>query len=89
MNIVIISGTIVSNINFKFIYNRYRKKSKYTSIASFYIELENASIIKIYGYDNMADFMYKNCKFGNKVICDRIIDNDGNVAIKEAEKLEH
>lgn len=37
----------------------------------------------------MADFMYKNCKFGNKVICDGIIDNDGNVAIKEAEKLEH
>ena len=50
MNIVIISGEIVSGIEFKFIYDRYGEKSKYTSIASCHVKLNNESIIQIYGY---------------------------------------
>ncbi len=81
MNIVIISGKIVSTIEFKFIYDRYGKKSKYTSIASCHLKLDNESIIKIYGYDEMADFMYRKLNLEDITICSGSIDKEGNVAI--------
>ncbi len=85
MNIVIISGEIVSGIEFKFIYDRYGTKSKHTSISSCCIKLDNDSIIQIYGYDGMADFMYRHLKFGDLVICGGSIDSEGNIVIDEIE----
>ena len=71
MSLVIIYGKVVSNIEFKFIYDRYKlnelsrneneidsEKYNHISIASCKIELKNESIVEIYGYDNVADFMY-------------------------------
>ena len=57
MNIVIISGEIVSSIDFNFIY-RKDKKEKHTSIAMGKLKLDNGSIIDIYGYDDIADTLY-------------------------------
>ena len=79
MNIVIISGEIVSEIEFKFIYDRYGTKSKHTSISSCYVKLDNDSIIPIYGYDDMADFMYRYLKDGDVVACSGSIDSDGKI----------
>ena len=79
MNIVIISGQIVSGIEFKFIYDRYGGKSKYTCIASCHVKLNNESIIQIYGYDEMADFMYRYLKDGDVVACSGSIDSDGKI----------
>ena len=59
MNIVIISGKIISDIDFNFIYNK-DKKEKHTSIAVCKIKLENKSMINVYGYDEIADILYKN-----------------------------
>lgn len=57
MNIVMISGKIVSEIDFNFIYNKY-KKEKYTSIAMCKLKLDNGSIVDAYGYDEIADYLY-------------------------------
>lgn len=57
MNIVIISGKIVSDINFSFIYNK-DKIEKHISIAMCKIQLDNGSIIDVYGYDEVADYLY-------------------------------
>ena len=86
MNIVIIRGTIISKINFKFIYDRYVKKIKHTSITSCYVKLKNGSIIKVYGYDETADFMYRKLKFGDVVVYSGSIDNNGNIIVKEMYK---
>ena len=53
-------------------------KDKYihTSIASFEMRLLNASVIKVYGYDKVADFLYRYCKENDTVvICGRLDSN--------------
>ena len=57
MNIVVISGKIVSEIDFNFIYNK-DKKEKHMSIAMCKIQLDNGSIVDVYGYDEIADYLY-------------------------------
>ena len=54
-----ISGKIVSDVNFQFIYNK-DKKEGHTSIAICKMQLDNDSIIDIYGYDEIADYLYQN-----------------------------
>lgn len=69
MNIVIIWGKIKEKIEFKFIYNRYRKyKTKHISIARCKIQLINESIVEVYGYDEIADGMYRRLQ-ENKNVC--------------------
>ena len=86
MNIVIMYGKIVSNIEFKFIYNRYAKDSGMehkTSIAKCEIELANGSIVEIYGYDEIADFMYRNLKNNVNIYIQGRLDSNGKVEIQE------
>ena len=59
MNIVIINGKIVSEVDFNFIYNK-NKKEKHTSIAMCKLKLDDDSIIDVYGYDEVADYLYRN-----------------------------
>ena len=59
MNIVMISGKIVSEVDFNFIYNK-NKKEKHTSIAMCKLKLDDDSIIDVYGYDEVTDFLYQN-----------------------------
>ena len=70
MNLVIGYGKIVSEIDFKFIYDRYNcgEKYNYTSIAKCKIELLNNSIVEIYGYDEVADSMYRNFGDSNFIL---------------------
>jgi len=53
MNICFLSGKIISDINFKFIIN-----SKNISIAYLYLQLNNKSIVKLIGYNEIADYCY-------------------------------
>ena len=86
MNIVIIYGKIVSKIKFKFIYDRYKEKDNikqkynHTSIAKCKIRLENDSIVEVYGYDNIADYMYRYMKENEEVLIEGKID--GNMKIE-------
>ena len=59
MNIVIINGKIVSEVDFNFIYKK-NKKEKHTSIAMCKLKLDDDSIIDVYGYDEVADYLYQN-----------------------------
>ena len=84
MNIVIIYGKIVSEIDFKFIYNRYVKDSEMEnkiSIAKCKMELTNGSIVEIYGYDEIADLMYKNLKKECSMYVEGRMNSNGKIMI--------
>ncbi len=55
MNECFVIGKIITDIEFKFIYN-----SKKTSIVTFNVELRNKSIVKVKAYDDNADYCYRN-----------------------------
>lgn len=63
MNICILCGKIISDINYKFIIN-----SKNKATAKFQIELSNKSIVKIQAYDDISDYIYRNLSKGD-IIC--------------------
>ncbi len=69
MNICFLTGKIVSDIKFDFmIYSRP------TSIVQFYIKEKRKNIIKIVGYDKIADYCYKNLKKNNIVFIEGIME---------------
>lgn len=78
MNIVIIYVKIITKVEFKFI---YRKKEKHISIAKCKAKLKNNSIINIYGYDNIADNMYKNLKQNEEILIHGKLDSKMDIQI--------
>ena len=81
MNICILMGKIVSEIEFKFII-----KSKHKSIAYFDMELVNKSIIRIKAYDYMADYVYRKYKANPVITVEGKIRGDGMVEIYKKQK---
>ena len=53
LNLCFFKGKIVSETYFKFIIN-----SNNCAISYFYLELENKSVIKVIGYNEIADYCY-------------------------------
>ena len=86
MNIVVISGDVITKVDFKFIYDKYGNKNKHTSIARCMLKIDNASIVQICGYDNIADFMYRNLQIGDRIICDGYLDSEGIICVEEIYK---
>lgn len=70
MNICFLSGKIVSDIKFDFMIY-----SKYTSIIQFDIKDKRKNIIKIVGYDEIADYCYKSFKKNDTVTVEGKIEN--------------
>ena len=62
MNKVILIGEVIDSIEFKFIIN-----SADVSIVNFELLTIDKQKVKIKGYNEMADFVYKNIKKGNKI----------------------
>ena len=95
MNLVIIYGIVVTNVDFKFIYDRFCsdkgniEKYNHVSIASCKLKLLNESVIEIYGYDNVADFMIRKLNKENSIIIEGSLDNNGNIKIDEFSQLSH
>ena len=75
MNIVVLCGEIQNDVEFNFIYN-----NKQVSIAKGEIILNNGDIVNIYGYDDIADFLYQN--EGKFIWVEGKVRNDG-VEIKK------
>lgn len=69
MNTCFLIGKIVSDIKFDFMIY-----SKYTSIVQFYIKDKRKNIIKIVGYDKIADYCYKNVKKNDIVFIEGIME---------------
>ena len=40
------------------------------------LKLDNESIVQICGYDNMADFMYRNLQIGDRIVCEGYLDSE-------------
>ena len=78
MNTCFLIGKIVSDIKFDFmIYSRH------TSIVQFYIKDKRKNIIKIVGYDKIADYCYKNVKKNDIVFIEGRMENiEDNTIIK-------
>ena len=98
MNLVIVLGEIVSDVIFKFVYDKYEKldelggfyscfesleKYKHISIACCNLKLNNESIVSIYGYDSIADYMLRKLKLGDSVILEGRVNTNGRIEIKE------
>ena len=58
MNICFLLGKIISEPSFDFLY-----KCKNVSISSFCLKTRNGNIVQIFGYDEIADFLYSHLEF--------------------------
>lgn len=74
MNLCILFGKIISEIEFKFIIKGNNK-----SITYFYMELLNKSIVCIKAYDDMADLIYRKLRKKQNIIIKGEIRNNGMV----------
>ena len=56
--------------------DRYGNKDRHTSIARCMLKIDNESIVQICGYDNVADFMYRNLQIGDRIVCEGYLDSE-------------
>ena len=78
MNICILWGEIISEIEYKFIIN-----SKNKAIAEFEIELSNKSIVRVQAFDEIADYSYKNLFKGNIINLYGYLKEEGKIILEE------
>ena len=84
MNLCILLGKIISDIEFKFIIN-----SKNKSIVEFKIETLDNNIIKVYGYNEIADKSYLISKRNVRLIVYGEVRGNNKVEIKNMETIEN
>lgn len=77
MNVCFLSGNIIEDVKFKFYIG-----NKKCSVAKTKIKLENGSSIEIKGYDEMADWMYKNILENDRVCIQGKLDTKMQVEIE-------
>ena len=77
MNRCFFIGKVYSNIKFDFILN-----GKSISIVICDIKLLDGNIIKVKGYDEIADYCYSKLKYGDVVNIEGIINNRMEIIIK-------
>ena len=82
MNLCFLAGKIVSDINFKFIIN-----SKNISIACFNLQLNNGSIIKVSGYNEIADYCYSNLRKNDFINIQGYLSKSSEVIVETIEKI--
>lgn len=63
MNKCWVIGKILDEPEYKFLY-----KSKNNSISYFKIKLKDNNVIDVFGYDDMADYIYRNLKKDDDVL---------------------
>ena len=71
MNLCFIIGKIISNINFDFCIN-----SENISITYFNIIINKDTVIKVIGYNEIADYCYSNLKLGEQIFIKGKLRND-------------
>ena len=85
MNSCAIMCKVLNLPNFDFLF-----MSKKTSIAFFWAELSNKSIVKVYGFDDVADDIFKNINENDVLLIDgvlRCVNNTLEIEIVELLKL--
>ena len=81
MNLCFIIGKIINNINFDFCIN-----GENISIAYFNILINKDNVIKLIGYNEIADYCYSNLKVGEQIFIKGKIRND-YILIEEIVKI--
>ena len=81
MNICILLGKIVSEIEFQFIIN-----SKNKSISYFDLELLNKSIIKVRTYNEIADYIYSKLSKGDTIVIEGRLRTNEVIEIEKITK---
>ena len=80
MNCVFLYGRVMTEVDFRFIYNKKRISKAYC-----YVELKDKIKLKIIGYDNIADFMLKKIKIDTRVCIYGVLNSDMEIEIKTVE----
>ena len=83
MNICFLYGKIISDVDFKFIMNNKNK----TSISVYKIQLNNKSIVTVKGYNEIADWCYRNLMLENYCIIEGYIDSKIEVEMTKIKTL--
>ncbi len=83
MNICFFIGKIISDIKFDFIINNKNN----ISISLFILELNDNNKIKIEGYNDIADFCYKELKKEDRIVLEGHINNKMHIVINKINKL--
>lgn len=67
INLCFLSGEVKNEIDLKFIYNPRTKSlsKKHNAIVLIDLAIEKEQMVKIYAYDNVADWIYRNVQQGN------------------------
>ena len=81
MNRCFFIGKVYSNIKFDFIL-----KGKNISIVRFYIKLLDGNIIKVKGYDKIADYCYSKLKYGDIVKIEGSLNSKMVVILRKINK---
>ena len=81
MNRCFFIGLVYSNIKFDFIL-----KGKNISIVRFYIKLLDGNIIKVKGYDKIADYCYSKLKYGDIVKIEGSLNSKMVVILRKINK---
>lgn len=82
MNICFLKGKIVNDIEFNFILNSYN-----ISVVIFKIELENKNIITMKGYNEIADYCYRNLSKNSVIAIYGELTTKGEINIIEFDIL--
>lgn len=83
MNICFLYGKIISDIDFKFIMNNKNK----ISISVYKIQLNNKSIVTVKGYNEIADYCYRNLKIGDNIYIQGRLNNMMEIEADFIEKI--
>lgn len=88
MNLCILIGRVINEVDLKFIYKIKEKHldKEHNSIVIIELESLNKQIIKLHAYDEMADFIYQSIKQGDIILIEGKIHNDF-IEIKKCMKL--
>lgn len=78
MNICFLEGKVINKIDLKFIYDIKNKRlgKKHISLVEIELEIKNNQIIKLKGYDEIADFIYRNIREEDYVWVEGKMRND-------------
>ncbi len=78
MNICFLKGKVINEPEFDFLYRKKR-----ISISYFWLQINEINKIKIFGYDEKADFIYKNIKKGDILTIDgKLRTTEENIEIE-------
>jgi hypothetical protein len=84
MNICILYGKVISDIEYKFIIHNKNK-----AIARFEMELLNKSIVKVKAYDDISDYIYRNLSKGAVICIYGYLDSNGKVILQELPEIKN